>query len=202
MADEFNELDFPVSNGNDADNLAVISEGIELSGSFLYAFDDTTWDRLRSVTSTGDGVAAAASGNLRTYSQGVAFNGATFDRLRANTEETILASAARTASVNSADFTNHNAKGAHFIVDVSADPAAASITVKVQGKDPISGNYYDILVSNAIVSVGTNLLKVFPGITTVANAAASDILPRTYRISVTAADADSITYSVSAAPVV
>lgn len=122
----------------------------------------------------------------------------TGDRWRNNGEAALLASAARTASADSADFTNHNWKGGHFIIDVSAITATPSIVVTVQGKDSISGNYYDILVGVAITATGTTVLKVYPGIGQVINGAASDILPRTYRVSVANADGDSITYSISA----
>ena len=146
-----------------------------------------------------DGKAANDPLGLVTLGTEYLYNGSTFDRKRANTEETILASAARTATTNSADFTNYNARGAHFIVDVSAIAATPSITVTIQGKDPISSNYYDILVSSALTATGTTILKVYPGIGQVANGAASDILPRTFRVSVAHADTDSITYSVGAA---
>lgn len=130
------------------------------------------------------------------------YNGTTDDdyaRQRNNNEETILASAARTASVDSADFTNFNGNGAHFVIDVSAITATPSIVVTIQGKDLISSNYYDILVGAAITTVGTTILKVYPGINGLANAIANDILPRIFRVSVANADADSITYSISAA---
>lgn len=145
-----------------------------------------------------DGKSAADLLGLVTLGTEYLYNGSTFDRKRANTEETILASAARTAATNSADFTNYNARGAHFIVDVTAITATPSITVTIQGKDPVSSKYYDLLVSNAITATGTTVLKVYPGIGQIANGAASDILPRTYRVSVAHADADSITYSIGA----
>lgn len=146
-----------------------------------------------------DAVAAVTTGAVLSNSVGFLFNGSTFDRERNNTNETLLASAARTASVNSADFVNYNAKGAQFIIDISAITATPEITVTIQGKDPISGNYYDLLIGPVYNSVGTNILKIYPGITASANASASDILPRDYRVSVANADADSITYSIAAA---
>lgn len=124
------------------------------------------------------------------------FNVLTWDRKRNNIEETLLASAARTASVNSADFVNYNAKGAHFIIDVTAITDTPSITVTIQGKDALSSEYYDILTGVAITATGTTILKVYPGIGQIANGAASDILPRTYRVSVAHDDTDSITYSI------
>jgi len=132
-----------------------------------------------------------------TSSQNSLFNGSTWDRQRGNTEETFLASAARTATTNSADFTNFNAKGLHAIIDVSAVTATGSITPIIQGKDPVSGNYYDILQGLPITTVGTNVIKVYPGISAVVNASASDLLPRSYRLRVTHLNAVSMTYSVS-----
>jgi len=116
-----------------------------------------------------------------------------------NSEEIILPSAARTATVNSADFVNRNAKGIKVVVDISAVTATPSIIVKIQGKDPVSGNYYDILISASYTTVATNVLTIFPSIPDVADLKASDILPRTYRVRVEHADTDSITYSVSGA---
>lgn len=126
---------------------------------------------------------------------------------------TVLASAARTASVDSADFLNQFqeiarphlqrdfdgiARGLHLIIDVTAINLTPSITVKIQGKDPLSGKYYDLITSAAITAVGTTVLKVYPGITAAANLAVSDVLPPTWRVSIAHANANSITYSVGA----
>jgi len=138
-----------------------------------------------------------AKGGMDVVAYNYAFNGTSFDAIRNNTEETILASAARTATVNSADFINYNAKGLHVILNISALAATPSIVPTIQGKDPISGEYYDILVGAAITTTGINILKIYPGIIATPNASASDILPRTYRVSVAHADSDSITYSIS-----
>jgi len=192
-----------LSRGNDSDNNAVETSGVQEVNCYLHAVDGGgLWDRLRTEGSTLDAVGGTGVGSLRVLGQMYAFNEATFDRQRNNTEVTLLASAARTASVNSADFTNFNAKGAHFVIDVSLDPASASITVTIEGKDPLSGEYYDILVSAAIDSTGITILKVYPGISTLANGAASDILPRTFRVKVAAVDTDSLTYSIAALLVV
>lgn len=124
------------------------------------------------------------------------YNGSTYERARGNVGLTALSSAARTASTNSADLTNYNGLGGHFIIDVTSITDTPIITPTIQGKCPVSGEYYDILVGSPISTVGTNVLKVHPGITGLANAAANDILPRTFRLSVAHTDADSITYSI------
>ncbi len=139
------------------------------------------------------------STSVKVLNRNLLFNGASWDRERNNTEETVLASAARTATVNSADFTNYNAKGLHVIVNVTAFAAGASIIPFIQGKDPVSGTYYDILEGLPITTTGINIIKVFPGISAVVNSSASDVLPRTWRVRVTHADTKSITYSVAGA---
>ena len=117
--------------------------------------------------------------------------------------KTILAAAARTATPTIADEHDPNAEGVHVVIVVSALTSTPSVVPKIQGKDPY-GNYYDVLVGSAItdVTVGTPpatvVLKVGPGISPVANGAAADYLPDTWRVVMTHADTDSITYSVAA----
>ncbi len=115
-----------------------------------------------------------------------------------NYEATLFASAARTATADSPDQQNIEARGLHVIIDVTLDPALASITPHIQGKDLVSGEYYDLLVGVAIAATGMTVLKVYPGITVAANVSASDILPKTWRVRMVHADGDSITYSIGA----
>lgn len=124
------------------------------------------------------------------------FNSSTWDRARNNINATALASAARTASVNSADQVNYNSRGLHLVIDVTAITSTPSITITIQGKDNLSGQYYTILASAAITTVSTVVLRVGPGLTAAANLVANDLLPRTWRVSVTNGDADGITYSI------
>ena len=149
-----------------------------------------------------DTVVAVSKGAILSNSVGFLFNGANFDRQRNNTNNTLLASAARTAAINSADFVNYNARGIHIITDISALTATGQITVTLEGKDPISGNYYDLLIGATLTTTGTSILKLYPGITASANASASDILPRDFRVSVAVANAVSITYSIAGVLVV
>lgn len=149
-----------------------------------------------------DNVGTTTFGSIKSNSVNFLFNGNSFDRERNNTNETLLASAARTAAVNSADFVNYNARGIHVITDISALTATGQITVTLEGKDPISGNYYDLLIGATLTATGTSVLKLYPGITASANASASDILPRDFRVSVAVANAVSITYSIAGVLVV
>lgn len=115
-----------------------------------------------------------------------------------NVNVSVFASTARTATHNSADLTNYNGRGLHLVIDVTASSATPSVTFTIQGKDELSGKYYTLLVSAAITGTGTTVLRVYPGLTAAANLVATDVLPRTWRVLATHADADSITYSVGA----
>ena len=120
------------------------------------------------------------------------------DRWRNNGEQTIFGATPRTATVDSADYTNFNWRGLHLVFNVSAITATPSVVVKIQGKDDTFDNYYDLLVSTAITTTGITILKIYPGIGQITNGAASDILPRVWRIRVEHANADSITYTAVA----
>ncbi len=122
------------------------------------------------------------------------------DQPNVNTSVTCYASAARTATPTAmADQTNIGAKGLRVVVDATVNAGGSgSITVTIQGKDSVSGKYYTILASAAIVTVTTNVYTVYPSITAVSNTIAQDALPTTWRVIVTANNANSVTYSVGA----
>ncbi len=126
------------------------------------------------------------------------FNETSHDMTRGNTDITVLASAARTATTNSADFTNYNGRGVQVIIDVTVDGAGASVVFAVEMKDPVSGDYVPILTSAAVDATGERKLTVYPGATESANLISGQPMPRTWRVSATHADGDSITYSVGA----
>lgn len=110
----------------------------------------------------------------------------------------LLASAARTATTNSGDKPNEGYRGVHVVIDVTASAATPSVVFTIQGKDPVSGQYYTLLASAAVTGTETRVLRVFPGATNSNNLVANDQLPSIWRVLATAADADSLTYSVSA----
>lgn len=160
----------------------------------------TTGNGITDTAPTSDAIVAATQNALEVINFNYHYNpGATqWERDTGNFEQTILTSAARTATTNSADFINRNCRGMHIYIDVTAIVTAPSIVVTIQGKDATSAGYYDILISPAITAVGVQILKVYPSIGAIANQAAADILPRTWRVTVTHANANSITYSVGA----
>lgn len=119
--------------------------------------------------------------------------------LEQSNDHVILAqSAARTATANFAAPRNLYHRGVTVVIDVTAAADTPSVVFTVQGRDPTSGKYYALLASAAVTEAGTTRLTVYPGITAATNAAASLPLPLEWRVNATAADADSLTYSVSA----
>lgn len=125
----------------------------------------------------------------------LAFNGTYWERRRSNLQGTLLASQARTETQTTPDQTNYNGKGVHVILNVTAVSDTPSVTLKIEGKSA-SGVYYTLLEGAAVTGTGTHVYKVMPWATPAANEAAADLLPRTWRVVVTHADTDSITYSV------
>ena len=108
-----------------------------------------------------------------------------------------MVSAARTATENSSTITSDEMNGAHVIIDVTADPASASVVPTIQGYNVATGNWYDLLTGAALTAVGVVVLKVFPGAPITANLSVNDFLPLQWRVRMVHADADSITYQVS-----
>lgn len=115
---------------------------------------------------------------------------------RINAKYIIFASAAYVADQNSSEFINPNMRGGIFTINCTVDPALASVVFTIQGKDELSGEWDNILVSAAVASVSTVRLRVYPGLTAATNLVVSDVLPRIFRVNANHADGDSITYSV------
>lgn len=122
-------------------------------------------------------------------------NGTTWDRQRGTSANIVLASGARTTTQTQADATNYNHRGIRVVLDMTV-VGTGSVTVSIQGKDA-NGIYYTLLTGAAVTTNVTNVYEVFPGATAAANAVANSALPRTYRVVVTANNANSATYSVS-----
>jgi len=116
---------------------------------------------------------------------------------RAGADSTILASAARTTTQTSADFTNVDARGVKVVLDMTT-VGTGNVTLTIQGKDVASGKYYTLLAGVAVTTNSTNIYTVFPGATITANVSANDTLPHTWRVQVVANNANSAVYSVGA----
>lgn len=116
-----------------------------------------------------------------------------------NRDQRLLESQVRTATNSTTNQLNDFMSGIHVVLDVTINAGtAASIVLKIQGFDVASGKYYDLLASAAVTAVGTTIYKVFPSAPVTTNVSANDILPYKWRVLVTHADANPITYSVGA----
>ena len=103
-------------------------------------------------------------------------------------KQTVLASAARTATVVSAVLNSEEVVSSMFSINVTAVTATPSVVFSIEGKDPLSGAFYNIIDSAAITATGISSVQVGVSI--------NEMLPQEYRVTATHADADSITYSV------
>lgn len=107
----------------------------------------------------------------------------------------VLGSAARTADSNTPF--RPRSRGGLLIIDVTADPAAASVTFTWQGVTPDYASNYTILASAAITGTGQTILRVHTDLTAAANTIAKDMLPEVCNLNANHVDTDSMTYSVT-----
>lgn len=123
---------------------------------------------------------------------------------------TLLASAAHAtgSAVNSSDIVRPSHKGALFFLDTTVVGGSSdTLSLKVQAKDPVSGNYIDLFDFGVIVTgsdgTGTYAAMVYPALV-LADVGAGVVsalggaLPLTWRAVVTASDSTSWTYSLGA----
>lgn len=111
----------------------------------------------------------------------------------------LFASAQQNTTVNSSDQTNLTYQGAHIVINTTAY-TSGTYTPHVQGKDPNSGVYYDILVgtgSNTVTGTGTIVLKVYPGTGAIAGGATNDMLPQIWRLQMVASGGAVATFSAA-----
>jgi hypothetical protein len=117
-----------------------------------------------------------------------------------NTAHKALESLARTADVTTPEMENGWWRGVLLVVDVTADPATASVVPKIEVYDPGSGKWITwFAAAAAITATGTYVYSIYPDSGAAADAVTevrSYPLPKTWRIFMDHADTDSITYSV------
>lgn len=117
---------------------------------------------------------------------------------------TILSSAARTATTNSNQqgFQGDNAVGAIFHLDITAvSGTTPSMTVKIQGQNPVSGSWYDIpgAAFAAKTAAATDTLVVHPSVTTAVGQASAQVIPRVFRaVATITGTTPSFTFSLAA----
>lgn len=120
---------------------------------------------------------------------------------RQNANVTLIKSGSYTASQNSPDITNPGCKGVVVVVDITSG-SSLQLTVAIKGKDEVSGKYTTLLASATLTGTGTTVLRIYPGLTPSSNQTVSDVLPRTWRVEVTAGNGNAAVYSVGGLMVV
>jgi len=112
----------------------------------------------------------------------------------------LLTLAAASTNQTGNDNTNPWGKGLTVVVDITAiTGAGATMTVVIEGKDPVSGKYYTLLTSAALAAVATTVLRVDPRIPGSANVTAQLPMPKTWRVRATiAGTTPAVTANVSA----
>jgi hypothetical protein len=98
-----------------------------------------------------------------------------------NTSALLTLQAAGASTLISADQPNTVYRGAIVGVGLTA-MASATVVIHIQGRDFVSGTYYDILVGPALTTTGFTELVVYPGAAATANSSTPSPLPTTWRI--------------------
>lgn len=107
--------------------------------------------------------------------------------------------AAQNVSAITADSTSLTGNSHTATLSTQTEGASASsIVLTVSGINPATGTAYTILTGAAVTTATTNIYRIYPGLTAAANATVSDVLPKTWIVTVTPANASSTTYSVGA----
>lgn len=130
------------------------------------------------------------------------FDGTSWNRQRNNSALTLLTTAARTVTTNSADQVNYNWKGCLITVDVTVI-GTGSITPSIQVKDSISGVYITVWTAAAALTAnGTKVYAFYPNNLTIGTLTYTELVNllfgRTWRLAMVANNANSVTYSASA----
>jgi hypothetical protein len=133
-----------------------------------------------------------AKGNLKVTVVGQDQSSGTLDGQTAG-----VTGSAVTTTQTGADQTNAGFRGVIVVLDMTV-VGTGSVTLSIQGKDTVSGKYYTLLAGAAVTTNSTNVYTVYPGVPATANVSANSPLPRTWRVLVTANNANATTYTVGA----
>jgi hypothetical protein len=122
--------------------------------------------------------------------------------MTANTYQTVrelyrVAAITATPAVVTQNDGNTFRKGGHFIIDITAG-ATLLVTPTVDGFDPSSGKWYNIITGTALAATGTTVLRVYPGLVPATNLTVADVLPSVWRLVMTHGNSNAATYTVSA----
>ena len=123
--------------------------------------------------------------------------------------EIMFSSSLRAAGAHTSSYiTTHGAKGGIFYLDITAEGGTATLDVKIQGLDQISGDWFDladnvvgtgayVFAQASAVTTGPTVLAVYPDLTASANAVCKGILPAVFRAHATVAGSSTPTMTFS-----
>lgn len=155
------------------------------------------------VFTPSDGAAVQVAEAVAAYVQNINSVGSAGQafRQRGTTTDTFLASAARTVATQSAAAVNHNCRGAHVTLSVTAASGTGGLQATLQGQDPISGNWYNLnALPTAVIATGLTVYEIYPGVGAASGGVTqrtSGAVPNAFRVNVAVGDATSYTYSVA-----
>lgn len=115
---------------------------------------------------------------------------------------TLLTSASRSATVNSASQTNRGCKGVIAWLNISVFNGGTGMDMTIEGQDPVSGNWSDLAnMTNRSGTVRPHTLELCPGSGSASTPSlygvrAEGHLPDVWRVKITHATATAHTYSV------
>lgn len=156
------------------------------------------------LTSNAATVAATSRNNVQLSDGTYQWRKASIDaagnlavRVSGGNDLTLIPSAAFTTTQTSADQINTSGRGVRVVLDVT-NVGTGSVTLEIDAKDVASGKYIALLTGAAVITTSTNVYEVYPGLTPIANAVVSDVLPHTWRVKIVANNVNSAIYSVGA----
>lgn len=158
----------------------------------------------------GGGVADEVDANLQVGGNAVSgsnpvpsalyvYDGSVWNPSYGNRNITLLASAERTATTQSATQSNINARGIILYLNITSNGAGITLTPNIQARDPVSGEWKAITdYFGGVTLVGTHAFLVYPVATTIGSYASvfNTPVPYTWRLNVGHSSADPATYSV------
>lgn len=106
-------------------------------------------------------------------------------------------SSARTATPTAISVEDDSVLGIQVVINVTAVGVTPSVVPTIDGYDPLSDTWYNLLTGAAITATGATVLRVHPDLLAVTNLTAQDFLPKKYRLVMTHGNATTITYSVN-----
>lgn len=171
------------SGGTNTDSLATLSTGVQHTNAFPYLWNGVTWDRQQSGAAMMNGM--NGKGMLATVM--MLYNGSTFDFRYSNIQGTLMTSAARTSTVNSATITNYNGSTLILTVNVTAvSGTTPTLAVTIYGTDGLV-NFPIMATSSNITATGSYTFVVSPTAVTGATVtqSANMYVPRQFYVAYT-----------------